>query len=226
MAAPKPWSFSALDTFKTCQRQYHAKYVAKTVKEPDSGEMLWGKKVHTAFENRQAVSTPLPHDLLQHEAFMEKLEDKPGVTFTEQKFGLNLKAQPCAFFDRDIWCRGVKDYEKIHESTAVSIDYKTGKPHQKFEQLALAAIHTFKLYPDVELVNAQFYWTQPGLVTKKVWSRDDMPMLWSIFTPDLKQYREAFEHDIWQPRQSGLCNGWCPVRDCEFWRPKRERTER
>jgi hypothetical protein len=39
--------------------------------------------------------------------------------------------------------------------------------------------------------------------------------------PDLKQYATAFKTDVWQPRQSGLCNGWCPVTECEFWKPKR-----
>ena len=53
--------------------------------------------------------------------------------------------------------------------------------------------------------------------------RDQIDQLWAPFIGDLKQYMQAFREDIWQPRQSGLCNGWCPVTDCEFWKPKRNR---
>ena len=37
------------------------------------------------------------------------------------------------------------------------------------------------------------------------------------------QYAQAFKTDTWQPRPSGLCNGWCPVKTCEFWQPKRNK---
>jgi hypothetical protein len=216
MSKPLPWSFSALDTFKTCPRMYQAKYVLKSVKEPPSPQMLEGTRVHAAFEDRQAVGTPLPADLAAHEDFMAQLDDRPGVAFTESKFGFDLKGKPCNFFDREVWCRGVKDFEKVDGDTALSIDYKTGKQHQKFEQLALAAIHTFQMFPAVRLVNAQFYWTQTKTVTKKVWGRDDIPGLWGHFIPDLRQYKQAFEQNIWQPRQSGLCKKHCAVLECEF----------
>ena len=538
---PKPWSYTALDTFKTCPRQYQAKYVLKSVKEAATPEMLWGQQVHKHFEDRQAVGTPLPPELAAHEPYMVLLQDKPGVTFTEMKCGIDNKLKPCHFFDKDVWCRIIKDFEKVDTAAGMStiVDYKglpvstllstpggfvsmgdvqvgdlvhgsdglaypvlvksqpqtrpcfhiqfddkttvicdnvhlwklvdgsvvpvtelvagksripvaapvemphqllpldpyvlglwladgkhtsgevckpddeiwaevrrrgydigentggegkcrahtilgirknlsslglfrnkhippvylsgstqqrvdllrglmdgdgsvnptrkqvifqntnralslgvkelveslgcrasmartnysgfgvkgiaypvswrprhfnpfllprkasrvgawgdgnswfrrvtkiehdaprvtqcigvgspdntylctesrivthnTGKPHQKIEQLALFALHSFVLNPQVELVNAQYYWTMTSSTSKKVWGRADIPDLWKLFIPHLKQYAEAYQTDIWQPRQSGLCNGWCPVRECEFWRPKLERRER
>jgi hypothetical protein len=53
--------------------------------------------------------------------------------------------------------------------------------------------------------------------------RDQIGAVWGEFLPNLKQYAQAFKEDIWQPRQSGLCGGYCPVTDCEFWRPKRRK---
>jgi hypothetical protein len=220
---PLPWSFTSLDTFTNCPRQYHAKYVLKTIKEPATEAMLWGTAVHKHFEDRQAVNTPLPVDLKHHEPYMVQLEEKPGVAFTEQKIALGTDLKPCNFFYRTPWYRGVIDYTKVHEESALIVDYKTGKPHQKFRQLMTFAIHTFAMYPDVKLVNAQFYWTQDRSVTKKVWGRADIAGMWKTLLPDLRQYKEAFATDTWQPRQSGLCNGWCPVTDCEFWKPKRSK---
>ena len=223
---PTPWSYTALDTFKNCPRMYHAKYVAKSVIEPKTEAMVYGERVHKHFEDRQSSGVVLPPELEKHEPFMAQLDAKPGVLFTEMKSGITTKMQPCHFFDRDVWVRVIKDWEKLDGKTSTIIDYKTGKPHQKVEQLALFALHSFVLNSQVELVNAQYYWTMTASTSKKVWGRADIPDLWKLFIPHLKQYAEAYQTDIWQPRQSGLCNGWCPVRECEFWRPKLERRER
>ena len=226
MATPKPWSYTALDTFKNCPRMYREKYVTKSVVETKTEAMIYGERVHKHFEDRQATGVPLPADLEKHEPYMLKLEEKPGVAFTEMKSGINTKMQACHFFDRDVWVRVIKDFEKIDGTTSTIVDYKTGKPHQKIEQLALFALHTFVLNPQVDLVNVQYYWTMTASTTKKVWGRAEIAWLWALFLPDLRQYAEAWQTDVWQPRQSGLCRGWCPVKECEFWTPKQERTSR
>lgn len=212
---PLPWSHSSLDTFKTCPRQYHAKYVIKSVKEEPSDAIIWGNKVHKAFEDRLAVNTPLPDSLQDHEPFMQQLEAMPGILNTEQKIALDVSMQPCNFFDTGVWFRGVIDCIIVDETAATVVDYKTGKQHSKFEQLTLFALHTFSLYPNVDRVEACYYWTQTKETTARVFWRRDRKQLWKQFVPDLTQYAEAFEADIWQPRQSGLCRAWCPVLECE-----------
>lgn len=112
-------------------------------------------------------------------------------------------------------CIGVGSPDRTYLCTRARIvTHNTGKPHDKWKQLGMFAIHTFLQFPDVRLVNAQFYWTKTASATKKVWSREDMPVLWNMFMPDLKQYAQAFKNDIWQPRPSGLCKRHCPVFDC------------
>ncbi len=212
---PLPWSHSSLDTFKNCPRQYHAKYVLKSVKDEQSDAIIWGNKVHKAFEDRLAVGTPLPKEMQVHETFMRQLEVMPGVLNTEQKIALDVNMKPCNFFDREVWFRGVIDCSIINTDAATIVDHKTGKPHNKFEQLTLFALHTFALYPKIDRVEACYYWTQTQDTTARVFWRQDVKQLWKKFIPDLTQYAEAFETDIWQPRQSGLCRAWCPVLECE-----------
>ena len=115
------------------------------------------------------------------------------------------------------------DFTCVHNDKALIVDYKTGKPHNKHRQLATFALHTFAYYPEVNEVKTCYYWTQTKTMTPRVYTRADIASMWADLTPDLKQYAQAFKEDIWHPRQSGLCNGWCPVKDCEFWRPKRKR---
>jgi len=222
---PLPWSFTALDDFRTCPRQYYEKRVLKRFKEEKSEQQIWGEQVHKAFELRQRDRVPLPAHLQEHEEFMQRLEKKPGRLAVELKIGLNKQAQPCLFFDPEVWFRGVIDYAKIdldaERPIATLVDYKTGKEHQKFDQLELFALYGFAKWP-VEMVNVQFYWTKTQQVTKRVIGREEVAEKWKKFIPDLKQFAQAFKTDTWQPRPSGLCNGWCPVTTCEFWKPKRK----
>ena len=223
MPKPLPWSYSALDDFINCPRAYSEKRVFKTVKEAQSEQMLYGNYVHKAFEDRIKSRKPLPPDLVQHEMFMQQLEGIQGELFTERRIALNNKAQPCGFFDKDTWFRGVIDFTAIKLTKALVVDYKTGKAHQKFAQLKLFALWLFAENPELEEVDCKFYWTKTKTTTGEKYYREQIPELWATFLPDLRQYVEAFKTDTWQPRQSGLCAGWCPVTDCEFWRPKRKK---
>ena len=226
-----PWSPSAIDDFVNCPRSFYGKRVLKKFPYVETPEQKYGTYVHKCFENAQsgvivngrASLGVLPDDLKVHQPFMQRLWDKPGMHFLEWKGGFDKKAQPCAFFAQDVWCRLVIDYIKVSEASRSGylVDYKTGKPHQKFKQLYLYCIYVFAMFPYVDLINAQFYWTQTRDVTKKVIGRDEVPELWKHFIPDLKQYAEAFKTDTWQERPSGLCNGWCPDTECDHWKPKR-----
>lgn len=218
---PLPWSHTALEDFISCPRAYSEKRVFKSVVEAKSEQMLWGERVHKCFEDRQRDGVVLPDDLEKHEEFMLTLQNMPGETGIERKIALNLKGQPCGFFDKDVWYRGVIDFDKIKGKRGFLLDYKTGKKKAKFNQLKLFALYTFAANPEVEIIGANYYWTTDSTMTGEVYSRDMIPTLWKQFLPDLKQYREAFATETWQPRQSGLCAGWCPVTECEFWRPKR-----
>lgn len=221
---PKPWSHSALEQFKNCPRQYHEVRIAKSVTETKGEATIWGEQVHKHFEDYLTDGVVLPPELSAHEPFLNRLLDLPhDHRFVEQRIALNRTATPCEFFGDDVWFRGVIDFGIVHGDFARIIDFKTGKHHTKFGQLKLFALHTFAAYPEVQSVRCEYYWTQTLTLNGQTYIREQIPSLWASFIPDLKQYAEAFRTDTWQPRPSGLCNGWCCVTDCEFWRPKRKR---
>lgn len=220
---PQPWSHSRLSTFENCPRQYYELNVAKSVQDVKGEAVIWGEQVHEHFERRLRDGTPLPVDLEKHEPFMAFLDAMPGKKLVEAKIALDQKMNPCQFFDKDVWYRGVIDYGKVNGKYARLIDHKTGKHHAKFGQLKLFALHTFAAYPEVEEVRAEYYWTQILTTNGETYYRRDRWELWHEFLPALRQYAQAFVDDVWQPRQSGLCAGFCPVTSCEFWRPRRKR---
>jgi len=217
---PKPWSYSALEDFVNCPRAYHAKKVIKSVVEVESAEMGYGNYVHKHFENRQRQNTPLPADLAHFEPLMQRLAALPGISAAEEKVALNRRGVPCGFFAKDVWWRGILDFHVRSPTEALIVDYKTGKSHRKFGQLKLFALYLFAKHEELQTVRAHYYWTKTQTMTGATYTRDMSSALWMEFVPDLKQFVEAFQSDIWQPRPSGLCRGWCPVKDCEFWTPK------
>lgn len=222
---PQPWSHSRLDDFKNCPRAFYEKTVAKSVVETKGEATLWGEEVHKHFEEFLANGVALPDVLQVHEPFLLRLLGLPNdVRFVEERIALDREAVPCDFFGQNVWYRGVIDFGVVHGEYARLIDHKTGKHHSKFGQLKLFALWVFAKYPEVQAARCEYYWTQSMTTNGHTYTREQIPELWQSFIPDLKQYAEAFKTDTWQPRQSGLCNGWCPVTDCEFWRPKRKRV--
>lgn len=220
---PKAWSYTGLKQFVDCPRQFYEVRVAKSVPDTVTKERQWGEYVHKCFEDRMKDGKPLPPELEEHEEILLELTTLRGVQHNEVKIALDTSGQPCDFFARRptvVWFRGVIDHRNICGDRARLVDYKTGKPHSDFDQLALFALHTFAAFPEVEVCNTGYYWLNGRKYTPKTFTRADIDAIWQKFIPWLTQYRDAFKTDTWQPRRSGLCRGWCPVKECEFWSPK------
>ena len=110
---PKPFSFSSLDTFKNCPKQYRHKYVLRDVKEERSVQMIEGENVHLAFQKRVEDGTPLPLHLHAHEPKMAALLAKDGIFWCEEKIALNKRREMCRWDDPDIWWRGIIDFRLV-----------------------------------------------------------------------------------------------------------------
>ena len=223
----KRWSFTGLEQFDQCAKQFNeVRNLKKYPYEATSKEAVWGRYVHKAFEDRHAARTELPLDLAQHEPFMQRMEAWDGFFFTEQKVALGKDLKPLSnFFDRDVWWSGIIDYTKIEylAQRARVVDYKTGKHKPKPGQLVQNALFTFARYPDIQIVDAFFYWTQDTKEDRYIYSREQIPQLWAQFVPSLNNLKNAYDTDTWVAKPSGLCNGWCPVTDCQHWKPKKEK---
>lgn len=198
--------------------------ILKTYADSQGEEAAWGEQVHKHFEDFLADGVVLPLILQAHQPFLESLLALPGEGFVERAIGLDLKGQPCEFFAPDVWYRGKIDYLKVCGPQALIIDHKTGKIKNRYEQLTLFALWTFAAFPEVQTIRAEYYWTQTKTKNGDTFHRSQIAQLWAPFVPKLRQYAQSFIEDIWTPRQSGLCAGWCPVTDCEFWRPRRKRA--
>lgn len=212
------WTFSQLEKFETCPKQFYHVRVAKDVIEPPTEATMWGSKVHTAMEDRIRDDTPLPEGMEQWEGLAKKLCAIPGEKLVEQEMALDKSFQPAEW--ENAWTRGIADLLIVDGDKAATLDYKTGK-RKLTHQLMLYAAYTFAYYPKVETVTTGFVWLRDKKIDRETFTRADIPAIWNVFLPKVRKLEIAYEKDAWMARPSGLCNGWCPVKSCEFYKDKR-----
>jgi len=212
------WTYSQLEKFETCPRQFYHVRVKKDVVEAPTEATLWGSRVHTAMELRLKNGEELPEGMTQWEGFAKKLAAMPGNSMYEQQMSLDVNFQPCDW--GNAWTRGIADLLVINGDKAATLDYKTGK-RKLTHQLMLYAGYTFAYYPEVNVVTTGFVWLRDKKIDKEVFTREQVPMIWQTFIPKVRKLENAYERDAWPVRPSGLCNGWCPVKSCEFYKDKR-----
>ena len=72
------WTYSQLEKFETCPRQFYHVRVKKDWVEAPTDATRWGEKVHTAMENRVLNGTALPEGMGQWEGIATKIASMKG----------------------------------------------------------------------------------------------------------------------------------------------------
>ena len=216
---PLPVSWSHLDQFRTCPRQFHGKVVLKKFPFEESDAQKWGNYVHEHFEKAVKHGCPLPADIWDaHQPYIDTLMNMKGEKHAELKMGLDRSLEPCDYWDKEkVFLRAGVDFLNLGDRDAYIVDYKTGKVNPKWGQLKLNALCVFHTYPHIEAVRVTFYWTQTKAEsTPQLFTRSQVKELWDEVIPTLKQMKESYEADLWNERKNGLCRAWCPDVECIF----------
>jgi hypothetical protein len=212
------WTYSQLDNFETCPKKFYHIRVAKDVVDPPNEHSKWGERVHTALEHRVLEGTPLPEGMQQWDEIANKIMQLPGEKLAEHKMAINKSFEPCSW--DDAWCRGIGDLVVTHKDSAFVGDWKTGK-RKPTEQLMLYAGKVFATFKQINKVTTGFIWLKEKKIDKEVFTRDQVSEIWNKFIPRVAKLESAYERDSWPARPSGLCNGWCPVKACKFYKDKK-----
>ena len=218
MAKMPAWTYSQLDKFETCAKQYYHTKVLRDVVEGETEATIWGTKVHTAFENAMIREEPLPEGMKHWQSIADKFARLPGDKLVEYKFAIDNSFQPTAW--GTAWSRGIADLVVRHKKRVLIADWKTGKK-KPTEQLDLYAGYVKAHWPDTEVIQTAFVWLKEKKITKKTLvAADAVPIIWQGFVPRVRRLERAFEQDTWPARPSGLCRGWCPVKTCTHYKEK------
>ena len=154
---------------------------------------------------------------------LDRLMQMRGTKHCEIKLGLTANLEPCEFFAKDVWFRGIIDLLILDGSRARIIDYKTGKSakYADKDQLELMSLAVFKHYPHVKKVKAGLLFVVANDFVKEDYEQDRAPIYWQKWLRDTAQLEAAVRAQVWNKTPNFTCKGWCPVKDCEHWEPPR-----
>ena len=221
------WSFSAINDFDTCPNQYAAKRYYETVKFEDTVATIWGTRVHDAAEHRLGPKkVPLTDDMPKTlETFCRVLEGQVGELTPEAEITYNLDGEITGWFAKDAWARCKIDVLILDGDTAYIYDWKTGKKKDSLLQLQIFMWFVAHKYPHIENFKTRFIWLKEGIEDRV--SGEDFTRTEHLNGIELDLGRRltrmgtAWREEVFQPKESGLCRGWCPVEECYHWKPKK-----
>ena len=214
----KPWSFSKIKSFEQCPKKFRHLKVVKDYKEPETEAMYYGTAFHLAAEEYVRDGTPLPNKFMYGKAVLDSLIDKKGEKICELEMGLTENLEPCGFRDDNVWWRGIADLVILNKrtKTAYVVDYKTSKNTRYADkgQLELMALSMFKLFPKLEAVKGGLLFVVCNELVKDDYSKKDESKLWKKWLSDYSRMEQAFDNNVWNAHQSGLCKRHCIVTEC------------
>ncbi len=205
-------SHSSLELFNQCPKQYHARYIEKSIKSEDTEASLAGTRDHKSLEDRLKDGTPLPPHLKKHDSKCQMLLDSGLVVEAEQELAFNKELEPCQWWDKDVFVRAKVDVALYAESHASLLDWKTGRRNPKMSQLEIGTLAQWIHYPTIKQTTAAFLWLRDDTSDKETYVREDdyEPML-NRLMGKIERVEEAVEEGVWQAKPGRHCN-WCPMR--------------
>lgn len=216
-----PASFSSIESYNTCPFKHFKTRVEKTYKEDQGEAMIWGNNVHKALEDRAKMGTPVPSTMTRFQPITDKIVASTGKTLVEMELAVTVDLKPTGWWDNDAWYRGKIDIAKVNEELwkAAAFDYKTGKVKENSRQMSAMGMLMLIHYPKLDAVNTAFLWisTRPDKPTFGKVVREDIPEIVQGLKDDIGNMEWSVENNVWPKKPSGLCKGWCPVKECEYY---------
>jgi len=211
------WSYSSISLFQQCPRKYHRMRVVKDIVEPPKTYLIYGTEVHKAAEEYLRDGTPIPAKYAYIQPKIEPFKNMEGTMYCEHEMGVTKDLEPCGFYDKNVWFRGIADVLIINGDKARIVDWKTSKTSRYADkkQLELLSLLVFKHFPQVKTINAGLVFLVVDDLVRAKYEREIEGKAWTKWLGETQQLDKAFEADVWNPKPNFTCNGWCPVDDCE-----------
>ena len=214
-----PWSYSKLKAFETCPKQFYHVKILKQYPQEETDAMRYGTDVHLACEEHIRDNKPIPKKYSYVQPALDALKRKKGKKLCEYELGLTEDLQPCGFWDKNVWFRGIADLIILNEEDGIAwvVDYKTGKSARYADkgQLELMALAVFKHFPKIHTCNGGLLFVVCKQLITESYTRprreNDLEVK---YRDKFSQMVIASDNNVWNPNPSGLCRAWCDVLEC------------
>lgn len=216
------WSYSSIKTFDQCPKKYYHLKIVKDVKDEGNEASIYGNEAHKAAEDHVKDGTPLPARFKFMEPTVEALKAIPGDKHCELKLGVRKVDggyEPCGFFDKGVWWRGIADLVIDNGEKGFVVDYKTGKnaKYADTKQLDLLAGAVFLHFPNIVRLKCALIYVVSNEFVRKEHERGELDTYMGTFDGELQRLEAAEASGVWNANSGPLC-GWCPVTSCEHQR--------
>lgn len=213
------WSYSSLKTFEQCPKKYYHLRIAKDVKDEGSDATLYGQELHKAAEDYLKEDKPIPLKFKFVQSVIDVIKDIPGEKHCELKLGVkqtDTGYEPCGFFDKGVWWRGIGDVVVIQDDVAFSLDYKTSKnaKYADLKQLDILAAALFTHFPQIKKIKSALAFVVSNEFIRKEHFAEMRDSYFATFQPELDRLAAAEETGVWNTNTGPLCK-FCPVVSCE-----------
>ena len=212
-------SYSSIKLYENCPLRYYRQRIIKDVTDPGGEASKHGERIHAFLEGRLKGSG-LDAEVAQYEPLCASVESlaKQGTLHIEKELVLTENLVPTGWWDSDAWLRSKLDVLVVIDSTAVVMDWKTGKRNADQFQMQMFAAQVFKHFPDVQQVKTSLVWLKTMEMDTEVYNRADINTVWAEIMKRIQRIHSSVEHDNWPAKPSGLCR-FCPCRhDCDYAR--------
>lgn len=201
---------TSLQTFLTCPKQYHAKYVTKEVKFKQNAYAIFGDLVHKSIEDYLKDNTPLPSILEPMKPFLDKMLH--CFVGAETKLAVDKEGNAVDFFDKAAYQRCIVDAIVGNpDDYIICIDWKTGKKRDAQTQHDFIKKCAKAKFPNAKITTF-FIYLFMGESDRQEYNGEPL----SSLGDKMNQLVGAYATDTFQPRPSGLCKKWCDVLSCPY----------
>ncbi len=220
------WSYSSLKTFQQCPNNYYHLKVAKDIKDEGSEATIYGKELHKVAEDYIKDGTPIPPQFAFIQETVDALKKIPGEKHTEIELGVSNKGgrlNPCGFYDKDAWYRGIADLLIVNGDEGYLVDYKSSKnaKYADLKQLDLLAGAVFAHFPELKTLKSALIFVVSNEFVNKEHSSMHKMAYFEHVRFDLERLETALKTGVWNAVAGPLC-GWCPVKTCHNYRERRK----
>ena len=211
-------SYSSIKLYENCPLRYFRQRVVKDVVDEGGEASKHGERIHKFLEERLRDNAELPQDMFRYEKLCKSVEklSTGGELFIEKELVLTENLTPTGWWDSDAWLRSKLDVLVIKGTTAVVMDWKTGKRRPDFFQMELFAAQVFKHFPEVQTCKTTLLWLKDMAMDTESYERSQSNEIWAKVLGKISRIYKSLDHDNWPAKPSGLCR-FCPARhNCDF----------
>jgi ATP-dependent exoDNAse (exonuclease V) beta subunit len=233
-----PYSYSKIDCFTQCPQKFKLNYIEKINLFTANKALEKGSRIHEIIEFYQPTyywkMPQFDYKLLDKEEQTEV--EKIAMDFVKSDFGkwyvmhdwaigheihigMDNKLQPCNYHNKSAMLRGKIDYMIKDKTSLVLVDWKSGKvPNQAYmsnEQLMLYAIWGFNMFPDVDVIRADYVYVEHGEKFTFTFKRENYKNYTKTYANRIKSIETEVDYpkkvnklcDYCDYKKQGYCDG-------------------